>query len=553
MTASTKVHPAAFVPVVGPAYVGAERGDLVGRPGAGVGRGLLGSLIGGYGGMGVGVLPGLMLSNPELAGKGGLAAGIVGAGLGAHYATKGMVPQEKQAFLGEALVGPLNIAVTKSVMRDAAEAAATPEGAKAFQQLKGLAQQKLPHVKTVDTLGGPGPGFDMTNKNVLMPMEDPYSYAHELGHAEIDNSRLGRLLQNPVTGVVGMGVPGAALGGGAASGYYDEAHGEDHKLRDAAIGAGIHAPQLGYEGLASYKGRKLLQEIGHKDLGKFDRQMGKAYGTYAMLPAVSAINYNAGRALGKMWARSDRKSKEKTKSSAAAEYPEFSPFTTPAATAASPVAADYHRAMLNRDRTLGGLGGAAAGALLGHHLGGLPGTAVGGLLGAAGGTLAGHFSGTERYHGDELARGRRVSEIERAQEHRKELSALAQAQRKELVDMRKNSSFDGVMLSAMTEELAAIHQEKVAINLAPVTGFMGNVGSKVLGGASTLADKAGPGISKAVSSGLTRASGMVGGAENLSKIVGGGTLAAGALGAGYLGKKMLSGPKQPTTTINVRR
>lgn len=243
------------------------------------------------------------------------------------------------------------------------------------------------------------------------------------------------------------------------------------------------------------------------------------------------------------------------------DYPEFSPFTVPSAAAASPVAAEYHRAMINRDRMLGGLGGTAAGALLGHHLGGMPGAAVGGVLGGAGGTLAGHFSGTERYRGDEMRRGRKVSDTERAQEHRKEL-----------IDMRKKASantFDGVMLSAMANELAAIQQEKVAINLAPVgaffgnmasraataapkaMGFLENLGAKALGGATNLATRHGGQVGQRVAGGLMNAGQHVGGVQNLSRLAGAGIAGAGVLGTGMLANRMLRRPQQ--TTVNVQR
>ena len=236
------------------------------------------------------------------------------------------------------------------------------------------------------------------------------------------------------------------------------------------------------------------------------------------------------------------------------DYPEFSPFTVPAAAAASPVAADYHRAMLNRDRALGALGGTAAGALLGHHLGGMPGAAVGGALGGAGGALAGHFSGTERRRGDEMRRARKITDTERAQEHRKEL-----------INMRKKASantFDGVMLSAMANELAAIQQEKVAINLAPVgaffgnmasraasaapkaVGFLENVGSKVLGGATNLAARHGGQVGQRVAGGLMNAGQHVGGVQNLSRLAGAGVVGAGVLGTGMVANRLLRGPQQ---------
>jgi len=94
---------------------------------------------------------------------------------------------------------------------------------------------------------------------------------------------------------------------------------------------------------------------------------------------------------------------------------------------------------------------------------------------------------------------------------------------------KQASTFDGAVLAAMGDELAHI---KTAINLAPVGNMLGQLGSKALTGATTLAGRASPAIGQAVSGGLLRAGQAVGGGANLSKLVGGGLAGAGALAAG---------------------
>ena len=255
------------------------------------------------------------------------------------------------------------------------------------------------------------------------------------------------------------------------------------------------------------------------------------------------------------------------------DYPTFSPFTTPAAAAASPEAATLHRSMLNRDRTVGALGGAALGGLAGRHIGGLPGALLGTAVGAGGGALAGHFSGMERAHEDVMTRARKVSDTERAQEHRKELL--------ETKDHMKKSSFDGVMMAAMADELRHMHQEKVAINLAPVGAFLGNMASKataaapgVMGALGRAGGHVVGGLETAGRAALDRGGhlatggghllGGLGSAEKalgtglagtraMNQIAGAGAVGAGALGVGAAGLAANHMLRRPTTTVNVQR
>ena len=188
-----------------------------------------------------------------------------------------------------------------------------------------------------------------------------------------------------------------------------------------------------------------------------------------------------------------------------------------------------HQQMRTRDALLGMLGGAGAGLAAAHKV--TPGSALTHgalpLAGMVAGGLVGGQVGKERGLRDKLKQERHLGDVERAQEHRKEL-----------VTMRKKaSSFDGAVLAAMADELAHLPTEKVAINLAPVGNVLGQIGSRALSGVTSLASRASPQISQAVSGGLLRAGQAVGGGANLSKLVGGGLAGAGALGAANMASR----------------
>ncbi len=191
-----------------------------------------------------------------------------------------------------------------------------------------------------------------------------------------------------------------------------------------------------------------------------------------------------------------------------------------------------------------GIGG-AGGALLGHHLG--KGALGLGSLGALVGSSAGRH--LARAHDSDKVVHRQQTALAREQ---------AQSDRKELVEMKKkDASYNSIMFAAMADELKAM--DKVAINLAPITGALSGVASKVMGaapkvmgalegvgsraltGATSLAGKVSPGLGQAVGGGLMRAGQAVGGGQNLSRIAGG-ALGVGALGVGGLAAKRVLAP-----------
>ncbi len=204
---------------------------------------------------------------------------------------------------------------------------------------------------------------------------------------------------------------------------------------------------------------------------------------------------------------------------------------------------DLHDAMTKRDKAIGTVLGGAAGGAGFHHAGGHP------LLGAALGAIAGHQVGRrvgeERVEADKAKQERHVADREQAQEHRKDL-----------ITMRKKSSYEGAMFAAMADELSHIPRQKVALNVAPMMGVLGNIGGRVaaaapraitamegLGGhvvrGLETAGQAGlshasptiRGAGNSIIRGLNDTERMVGGVQNLRRAAGGLAVGAGALGA----------------------
>jgi hypothetical protein len=129
----------------------------------------------------------------------------------------------------------------------------------------------------------------------------PAILAHELGHAEIHDSKWGRLLQNRVTSSLGNAkVPIAMLGGAAAATGNPIA-------RNVGIGAAALAalPELAYEGLANVKGYKRLKEQGAtpEQLSEARKTLLSSYGTYAGQAAAGAGSILSGHALSKLSAQ----------------------------------------------------------------------------------------------------------------------------------------------------------------------------------------------------------------------------------------------------------
>lgn len=112
----------------------------------------------------------------------------------------------------------------------------------------------------------------------------PHVVAHELGHAKLHKSWLGKA----TTGIVG----GAASTIGQPAAVAMAATDPDSRASKWApvVGAASQMPRLVNEGLATYHGYRGMQQAGFspEQLAKARTQLGRAYGTYAskLIPAV---------------------------------------------------------------------------------------------------------------------------------------------------------------------------------------------------------------------------------------------------------------------------
>lgn len=108
----------------------------------------------------------------------------------------------------------------------------------------------------------------------------PAVLAHELGHADIQASRAGRLIQNAPTRMLGMGAPGVGLISGGLSGLSDDPRARALGLAAPALAA---APMLASEGLASFKAVRHLRGAGASkgQMWRAAKTLLPAWGTYA--------------------------------------------------------------------------------------------------------------------------------------------------------------------------------------------------------------------------------------------------------------------------------
>jgi hypothetical protein len=117
---------------------------------------------------------------------------------------------------------------------------------------------------------------DTPNPNIL---------AHEIGHARFHESGLGKVLQNPyVRGGTTIASPMAAYAAGRfLPGWKAKALG----ITGAALG--LNAPTLISEGVADYKGHKLLKELGAtpEELSAYRSDLLGPQASYLLLPAMA--------------------------------------------------------------------------------------------------------------------------------------------------------------------------------------------------------------------------------------------------------------------------
>lgn len=125
--------------------------------------------------------------------------------------------------------------------------------------------------------------------------------AHEIGHAQLNKSLFGKIIQSKLSrGAHSLG-PLAAL----FMGPNVQGKGAPRALKALLIGLGLSAPTLLSEGMSSYKGYKNLQNAGATDdeLKTYTRDLIGPQSTYLIRPALSAASIyypykkNAGYAL----------------------------------------------------------------------------------------------------------------------------------------------------------------------------------------------------------------------------------------------------------------
>lgn len=111
---------------------------------------------------------------------------------------------------------------------------------------------------------------------------------------------------------------------------------------------------------------------------------------------------------------------------------------------------------------------------------------------------------------------------------------------------KKASTYAGVMLAAMADELQHIHREKLALNpaiLGNVGNMLGSLGSKAMTGVTSLAGKISPNLGAQVGGRIMQAGNALG-PQNLAKVVGGGIVGAGALGAAGAARGLMGGQRR---------
>lgn len=178
---------------------------------------------------------------------------------------------KKQALVGTLLTGPIRDALREYALT-------RPEG----DRTDGVRKKLLDAAEDVQALEGRDARFRRAKgqKQIhIRKRESPAVVAHELGHAEIDDSRLGQLAQSPLGRSLPVTVGGTFGAVAMSKGQLASGAG--------SIAAGW-APILAQEGLASIKGIRLLREAGatEEELTDAKKRLLAAWGTYATLPVA---------------------------------------------------------------------------------------------------------------------------------------------------------------------------------------------------------------------------------------------------------------------------
>lgn len=135
----------------------------------------------------------------------------------------------------------------------------------------------------------------------------PEIVAHEVGHSRIAKHKAGRFLQNKVTTLGGMVSPFVGMGAGLMA---------PDDISDNKVMAGSAAtalPMVAYEGLASGLGYRQMKRLGASpaQLARARNRLTRAWGTYAMMPAMAAGEAKTMRVLKRHLEEGDRETQRK--------------------------------------------------------------------------------------------------------------------------------------------------------------------------------------------------------------------------------------------------
>jgi hypothetical protein len=206
---------------------------------------------------------------------GGVGGGVANAGLNQLVTRASMnAPEEDKALLGRIRssatvpvhdVGPGHVA-----------SFASPE----LVNEQGMQQLNQHLGKPLGPEGAVMLGRDVHSPGVL---------AHELGHADINASRSGRVLQNKHTLRAGLGASAIGSLTGAVTGLSGNKTVQHLGLAAPALAA---LPQLAYEAGASLKGIRHMRNAGatRAQLGRMAKAVIPAWGTYATNAGMGVAN-----------------------------------------------------------------------------------------------------------------------------------------------------------------------------------------------------------------------------------------------------------------------
>jgi hypothetical protein len=184
----------------------------------------------------------------------------------------------KESVLGTLASQLLRKAMTPGVLR------LDPDNARRAELRKALLKGEAVEVRYQHEGSGEGPYYSNTGGKPYVSvrsLEDPGILAHELGHAEIDRSGFGKLLQS--SGLRGVATVGAV--GGTVLGMMGSS--PSHRTIGAVIALASTTPILGAEGWASAKAINKLRAAGatESEVSAAKSRLLKAFGTYATVPA----------------------------------------------------------------------------------------------------------------------------------------------------------------------------------------------------------------------------------------------------------------------------